>query len=155
MTKLRAPGSIEDGVLQAIAILGDAGAAAATGKSATMARQWSDPDNERQIQARDAVKLDAACVVAGHSAPLLRAYQSELARAVEAMGGRKHQAENPLERVADLLAEAGDVARAVKQASRDGRYDLEELGRIAKEGREVVDAVEALMRDLRNTQGGE
>lgn len=154
MTKLRAPGSVEDGVLQAIAILGDEGAARATGKSATMARQWSAPDNERQIQMRDAVKLDAACELAGYAALLLRAYRSDLARQVAAGGGRLHRAGDPLERVADLLAEAGDVARAVREAAKDGRYDMQELARIAKEGREVVDAVEALMLDLRNTKGG-
>ncbi len=87
MTKFVRLHSIEHGIRQAFAILGDRGVEAVLEdllgikRSASLIRKCGDPDNEtNHIQHRYSVALDVGCVRAGHRPPLLEAHQSMIRR---------------------------------------------------------------------------
>jgi len=161
MTKLRSPDSIEAGVLRALDLLGEDAASAVTGKSARLIRAWSDPDDDvHQIRASDAIKLDAACVLAGHAAPLQQAYAAALRLALAARGGAPaHDAQDPRSRLAAVVAELGDVGRALQHAvaptSPGGvRLTRAEMLAVRKQVDEVRAEVDRLDRDIA-AQGGD
>lgn len=149
--KLRPPGSIEDAMVQALAILGDAGVEKATGKSAGLARKWSDPDaDDHHIQLRQAAALDAACLFAGQDGPFGKAFPGAVAARLEALGGPAAgaAAKDPLARIASVTADLGDVAREVAKAAADGRFDAAECKRIFDELHEMIREAEKLFADV-------
>lgn len=82
MTKSVALGSIEHGLREAFRLIGIDSVAAAIElssgqrKSASLLRKYADPDDSRHhLPLRDAVAIDAACLRAGHSAPLMEVHQ--------------------------------------------------------------------------------
>jgi len=148
MTKRRAPDSIEDAVTQALAILGDAGASAATGKSARLVRQWGDPDADaHQIQHQQALRLDLACIAEGEAPPFHTHFAEQIRRATQKAGGTLH----PVERLAEVMAEVGDVAAAVRAGllpsspggSRFTHDEAATLRRELAELRAVLDCLDA------------
>ncbi|WP_068489894.1 phage regulatory CII family protein [Paramagnetospirillum marisnigri] len=118
MTKLRRPLSIEDAIQRAHGMLLDAGVEAATGKSARLARSWSDPDDDaHRIPLHQAIAMDAACVIAGQPAPIREAYDAELSRAVEALGSApNHTPIDLFDRLAQALSNLGDISSEVRAA---------------------------------------
>ena len=65
MAKLREISSIERGLAEAIKNLKSAVIEQVTGKSESFIRKCSDPDLDQQLDHRDAVKIDKACVEQG------------------------------------------------------------------------------------------
>ncbi len=113
MTKRRKPLSVEDGVTVALAILGDEQAEGATRKSARLVRSWSDPDDDaHHIPVYQALRLDRACMLLGEAPPILTAYRAELRRAQAS----SRETGDPMARLADAMAEMGDVAEELRRA---------------------------------------
>ena len=75
MAKLREISSIERGLAEAIKNLKSAVIEQVTGKSESFIRKCSDPDLDQQLDHRDAVKIDKACVEQGLTPYLLRAHE--------------------------------------------------------------------------------
>ena len=75
MVKLREISSIEHGLTEAIKNLKSKVIEEATGKSESFIRKCSDPDLDQQLDHRDAVKIDKACVERGLTPYLLRAHE--------------------------------------------------------------------------------
>ena len=75
MAKIRDLSSIESGLAQAIKNLGKGTLETVTGKSESFLRKCSDPDLDQQLDHKDAVKIDKACVERGLTPYLLRAHE--------------------------------------------------------------------------------
>jgi|GEM_PF-6947408 len=85
MTKIVQAISIEHAIRKALQRLGEAGASQALEaysgqrKSVSLLRKCADPDNPRyNIQLRDAIALDRACIDANYPPPLRQAYDAAL-----------------------------------------------------------------------------
>lgn len=79
--KLRQPGSLEDALTIAAGILGWGALAIAAGKSESLLRQASNPDEPAEVQLRQAARIDKACKEQSNTTPLLDWYGSEVAAA--------------------------------------------------------------------------
>ncbi len=120
MTKIAPLHSIEHGIRQALAILGDRGVEAALQevlglkRSASLIRKCSDPDNgANQIQHRYSVALDVACAHAGHAPPLLDAHRRMVERLSSATEARREARRLDLSSAVLLLQSAlGHLAEA-------------------------------------------
>ena len=75
MAKNRELSSIEHGLAEAIKNLKTEIIEEVTGKSESYIRKCSDPDLEQQLDHRDAIKIDKACVERGLSPYLLRSHE--------------------------------------------------------------------------------
>mgnify|MGYP001328993678 FL=1 len=74
MAKIRELSSIENGLAEAIKRLKTKVIEEVTGKSESYIRKCSDPDLEQQLDHRDAVKIDKACVERGLMPYMLRSH---------------------------------------------------------------------------------
>ena len=75
MAKNRELSSIEHGLAEAIKNLKTEIIEKVTGKSESYIRKCSDPDLDQQLDHRDAIKIDKACVERGLSPYLLRSHE--------------------------------------------------------------------------------
>ena len=75
MVKLREISSIEHGLSEAIKNLKSRVIEEVTGKSESFIRKCSDPDLDQQLDHKDAVKIDKACIERGLTPYLLRAHE--------------------------------------------------------------------------------
>ena len=75
MAKNRELSSIEHGLAEAIKNLKTEIIEEVTGKSESYIRKCSDPDLDQQLDHRDAIKIDKACVERGLSPYLLRSHE--------------------------------------------------------------------------------
>ncbi|MEM9965522.1 MAG: hypothetical protein AAGC58_09265, partial [Asticcacaulis sp.] len=79
MTKLRPPLSVYRALSRIADIIGWDGCAAVCGKTEWTMRKYADPDAEREISLRDAIRLDLAYRRAGgRGMPLFQAYALRL-----------------------------------------------------------------------------
>jgi len=74
MAKIRELSTIEHGLAEAIRNLKAEVIEEATGKSESYIRKCSDPDLEQQLDHRDAVKIDKACIENGLAPYLLNSH---------------------------------------------------------------------------------
>ncbi len=124
MTKFVRLHSIEHGIRQAFAILGDRGVEAVLEdllglrRSASLIRKCGDPDNEtNHIQHRYSVALDVGCMRAGHRPPLLEAHQSMIKRlSIGAARSAAARGFDLLSAVLSLQRAVGHLAQAVLDA---------------------------------------
>ena len=75
MAKIREISSIEHGLTEAIKNLESKVIEDVTGKSESFLRKCSDPDLDQQLDHKDAIKIDKACVQKGLTPYLLRAHE--------------------------------------------------------------------------------
>ena len=75
MAKNRELSSIEHGLAEAIKNLKTEIIEEVTGKSESYIRKCSDPDLDQQLDHRDAIKIDKACIERGLSPYLLRSHE--------------------------------------------------------------------------------
>ena len=75
MAKLRQISSIEHGLTEAIKNLKSTVIEEVTGKSESFLRKCGDPDLDQQLDHKDAVKIDKACVERGLTPYLLRTHE--------------------------------------------------------------------------------
>ncbi|KPF84482.1 hypothetical protein IP70_15765 [alpha proteobacterium AAP38] len=151
MTKARSPLSVEQALHEVLGLLGMADASAVTGKSATILRNWADPDNDAYRLPLDAaMRLDIACVRAGHDrAPLMTAYQAKVAQAQ----AERHQPAELALRLVELAQRFGEVAgemRAAVSVHGDGGAVVtdRELASALADVEAMKAALDDLQRDL-------
>ena len=83
MAKNRKLSSIEHGLAEAIRNLKAEVIEEVTGKSESYIRKCSDPDLEQQLDHRDAVKIDKACIEKGLDPYLLRSHEYIILKELE------------------------------------------------------------------------
>jgi hypothetical protein len=142
MTKLRDPASIEHAVLKCLGALGRQ-VEEITGKSERYIRMCSDPDEDRHIQVRDALALDAEMRRIGAGQPILDAY---LALLGETPSGRAGAC--PRAAFLDVAVEVGELAKAVADAMADGMIDLAERRAITAVAHRLIDDVRLLVEAI-------
>ncbi|PKR55430.1 hypothetical protein [Thalassospira marina] len=98
------------------AAFGADGVSELTGKSASLARKWSDPDSDHKIGFHQAFMLEAALILAGHEPQFGLAFKTQ----VERITGRvlDHVPADPADRVCELINLLGNAADEIR-ASRD------------------------------------
>ena len=76
MPKIRTPLTIEAGLDRAVGLMTAECVAQAIGKSVGLVRKFADPDEEaNNVQLRQAIAIDRACMTENGEAPLLAVYQ--------------------------------------------------------------------------------
>lgn len=139
--KPRQPLTAEWGLERAIALIGIAAAAAAGGKSESLARKWADPDADEQIHLFRAMAIDAACMQATGEAPIA----DVMARAASAV----HFAPDHVDLV-DVMLESTSAIGRLSETVRQARAPTGPGGhRITNgEGAKIVSHVHVLRRML-------
>lgn len=162
MTKLRSAATFHDGLWTAIAIIGRDDIPRVAGKSYQFIRQCADEDDDgHNLTLRDAVKLDAACLLAGEGAPIHGGYGAQLRR----VGAGCVLDGDPMDALVRVMAEVGDIAGVLRDALSDrsagGRdITIEELRALLREvghARSALDRLEdvaLLVSGLVSREGG-
>jgi|GEM_PF-2439338 len=152
MTKPRQPNSEYSAASFCVGVLSSDEILAATGKSVSMLRRASDPDDPAvEIRLRDAVDLDVALVVAGHDPKFFDAYRNMLESRVVLNAG--HEVGNLLERVADSVSGLGrlsDEIRAALDPQGPGGAQVipHECDLVSRAISEAMEGLELMQRDV-------
>ena len=153
MTKPRQPNTEYSAASFCVGVLSADEIAAATGKSVSMLRRASDPDDPTvEIRLRDAANLDAQLIRAGHDPKFLTAMQSIIEQA--AGTGIAHQPKNLLERLAEATEALGNIAAETRAAydpagPHGASVSPYECDRIETAICETIETLEAKLRDVR------
>ena len=139
MAKLREISSIEHGLAEAIKNLKAELIEKATGKSESFIRKCSDPDLDQQLDHRDAVKIDKACIENGLPPYLLRAHEYII---LKELNNKKPQNNDMNELLVKFTILHGELMNAINKA-RDPKGDRGE-NISAAEKKEIFDAFNAL-----------
>ena len=113
MAKLREISSIEHGLTEAIKNLKSQVIEEVTGKSESFLRKCSDPDLDQQIDHKDAVKIDKACVERGLTPYLLRAHEYIILKELENSKAQNHDINELLVKFSILC---GELMSAINKA---------------------------------------
>lgn len=151
MTMAREPWSIEAALLQVLRELTPAEIEGATGRKPAYFYRLARPDTETSIGAGHAAALDALLIAGGRPPLLLPAIERARDHQVERLGGPRHQAQPPAERMMRLVATIGDVCAELAAAQADhsdgGRAitdaEAQQLAARIREGRAQLDRLEA------------
>lgn len=149
MTKLRPAETIEAALMAALDHLSPRQIRDATGLSRDHLLHVSDPDDRRVLPARAAAQLDAVLMAGGEEPRLLPTLEHERDLVLRRLGGDRRPILPPSDRLHALVAETGDVSRALITASADGVLCRQDLRRLLVEAEQVIEAATAMARDLR------
>ena len=139
MAKIREISSIEHGLAEAIKNLKAELIEKATGKRESFIRKCSEPDLDQQLDHRDAVKIDRACIENGLTPYLLRAHEYIILKELENSKAQNHDVNELLVKFTILH---GELMSAINKA----RNPAGEKGNLisAAEKKEIFDAFHAL-----------
>ena len=139
MTKKRKITSVETGIAEAIKILKDQGVADVTKKSASFLRKCSDPDLEQQIQHKDSIAIDLACIEKGRVPPMLLAHQSMLDKKMESIKRDYASVSDTIMKLTVRLGKLVDVTnKSLHPESEGGQFISKE------ESEEILNAIKSL-----------
>ena len=139
MVKLRQISSIEHGLTEAIKDLKSQVIEEVTGKSESFIRKCSDPDLDQQLDHRDAVKIDKACVERGLTPYLLRAHEYIILKEIKKI---KTDQENLNELLIKFTILHGQLMDVISTAKNSEGHKGESISSVEK--KEIFDAFEAL-----------
>ncbi len=139
MAKLREISSIEHGLTEAIKNLKSQVIEEVTGKSESFLRKCSDPDLDQQLDHKDAVKIDKACVERGLTPYLLRAHEYIILKEIKNTKANQQDLNDLLIKFTILHGQLMDVINSAK--SPEG-HKGESISAVEK--KEIFSAFEAL-----------
>ena len=139
MDKIREISSIERGLSEAIKDLKSKVIEEVTGKSESFIRKCSDPDLDQQLDHRDAVKIDRACVERGLTPYLLRAHEYIILKELKNLKVDQENLNELLIKFTILHGQLMDVINSAK--SKEG-HKGENISSVEK--KEIFEAFEAL-----------
>ncbi len=139
MAKIREISSIERGLSEAIKDLKSKVIEEVTGKSESFIRKCSDPDLDQQLDHRDAVKIDKACVEKGLTPYLLRAHEYIILKELKNLKVDQENLNELLIKFTILHGQLMDVINTAK--SKEG-HKGENISSVEK--KEIFDAFESL-----------
>ena len=139
MAKIRELSSIENGLAEAIKNLKSKIIEEVTGKSESYIRKCSDPDLEQQLDHRDAVKIDKACVERGLMPYMLRSHTFIIEQEL-----KKLKSDN--QDINELLIKFTILHGQLMDAIQSAKNPIGEKGSFvsAAEKKEIFDAFNAL-----------
>ncbi|MFV1850145.1 MAG: hypothetical protein ACMZ66_05495 [Thalassospira sp.] len=152
MTKPRKARTFHSAAAFAVAVLSDDDVKGATGKSMSLLRRASDPDDHAvEIRCVDAAALEAVLLGHGHAPQFLTAFQD----AVEQHLGHaiNHQPGNLLERLADAVEKVGNISAELRAATHPDSPGGEaiipyECDQVETAICEAIEVLEAKRRDI-------
>lgn len=147
MAKVKTPDTVEHAVDQAIGFLGIDAVAETIGKSAAFARKCANPDDERQINLRDALLIDAKCLEAGFPAPFAGVAEVNVTRARPVMAVAV-VAPRPLPQATRMACEVADLVDKVQRAETDEKIDDKELADLNAAIKRIQRSAAAINRGL-------
>ena len=139
MAKNRELSSIEHGLAEAIKNLKTEIIEEVTGKSESYIRKCSDPDLDQQLDHRDAVKIDRACIENGLTPYLLRAHEYIILKELENSKAQNHDVNELLVKFTILH---GELMSAINKARNPAGDEGDAIS--AAEKKEIFDAFHAL-----------
>tara|TARA_Y100000741_G_scaffold218914_1_gene166840 strand:+ start:192 stop:653 length:462 start_codon:yes stop_codon:yes gene_type:complete len=139
MAKIREISSIERGLSEAIKDLKSKVIEEVTGKSESFIRKCSDPDLDQQLDHRDAVKIDRACVERGLTPYLLRAHEYIILKELKNLKVDQENLNELLIKFTILHGQLMDVINSAK--SKEG-HKGENISSVEK--KEIFEAFESL-----------
>ena len=139
MTKTREISSIEHGLSEAIKDLKSEVIEEVTGKSESYLRKCSDPDLDQQLDHRDAVKIDRACVERGLTPYLLRAHEYIILKEIKKINTDQEDLNELLIKFTILHGQLMDVISSAKSSEGHKGASISSV-----EKKEIFDAFEAL-----------
>ena len=139
MAKIREISSIEHGLTEAIKELKSEIIQEATGKSESFLRKCSDPDLDQQLDHRDAVKIDRACVEHGLTPYLLRAHEYIILKELKKI---KNNSKNLSELLIKFTILHGQLMDVINSSKTNSSHKGKEISSIEK--KEIFQAFEAL-----------
>lgn len=153
MTKPRRARTFHSACAYSVAMLSDDEVKAATGKSMSMLRRASDPDDHAvEIRCADAAALEAVLLEHGHASQFMTAFkdavEQRLGHAVE------HEPANLLERLAEAVEKVGNISAELRAATHPDSPGGEtivpyECDQIETALCETIEVLEAKLRDIR------
>ncbi len=139
MAKIREISSIEHGLTEAIKNLKSKVIEEVTGKSESFIRKCSDPDLDQQLDHKDAVKIDKACVERGLTPYLLRAHEYIILKELK---NTKASQQDLNELIIKLSILHGQLIGAINAAKNPEGHKGENISSVEK--KEIFDAFQAL-----------
>ena len=139
MAKIREISSIEHGLAEAIKNLKAELIEKATGKSESFIRKCSDPDLDQQLDHRDAVKIDKACIENGLTPFLLRAHEYIILKELKKVETDKENLSELLIKFTILHGQLMDVINSSRSEEGDKGKTIS-----AVEKKEIFESFEAL-----------
>ena len=139
MVKLRQISSIEHGLTEAIKDLKSQVIEEVTGKSESFIRKCSDPDLDQQLDHRDAVKIDRACVERGLTPYLLRAHEYIILKEIKKIKTGQEDLNELLIKFTILHGQLMDVISSAKSSK---GHEGKSISSVEK--KEIFEAFEAL-----------
>ena len=139
MAKLRQISSIEHGLTEAIKNLKSKVIEEVTGKSESFLRKCSDPDLDQQLDHKDAVKIDKACVERGLTPYLLRAHEYIILKELKNTKASQQDLNELLIKFTILHGQLMDVINSAKNPE---GHKGEQISAVEK--KEIFDAFESL-----------
>tara|TARA_B100001540_G_C15558845_1_gene529492 strand:+ start:90 stop:554 length:465 start_codon:yes stop_codon:yes gene_type:complete len=140
MAKIRKMASIENGLMEVIAVLNEDEIQEAIGKGSSYLRKCSNPDLPQQIDHSDSFKLDRACIKKGKGHPLLTSHEYMIAQELEKFEGNENNDIDEMLVRSTILH--GKLTEVVKQTE-DPQSDMgKEISRLEK--KEIMKAIKNL-----------
>ena len=139
MAKLREISSIEHGLTEAIKNLKAEVIEQATGKSISFIRKCSDPDLDQQLDHRDAIKIDRACIEAGLMPYLFEAHRAIIVSELKKIKGSNEDLNDLLIKFTILHGRLMDSIKSAKSSSGDQGIKIS-----SAEKKDIFDAFEKL-----------
>ncbi len=139
MAKVRELSSIESGLTQAIKNLKKGALELATGKSESFLRKCSDPDLDQQLDHKDAIKIDKACIEAGLMPYLFRAHEYIILSELKKVKGEQSDLNELLIKFTILHGKLMDSIKSAKSLTSDRGPKIS-----ASEKKEIFDAFNEL-----------
>ncbi|MAL41411.1 hypothetical protein [Thalassospira sp.] len=156
--KPRKPRTFHSACAFAVAVLSDDDVKAATGKSMSLLRRASDPDDHAvEIRCADAAALEAVLIEHGHAPQFMTAFQDAVEQHLG--HGINHEPGNLLERLADAVEKVGNISaelRAATHPDSPGGASLVpfECDQVEAAICEAIDVLEAKRRDIQAIRNG-
>ena len=139
MAKVRELSSIESGLTQAIKNLKKDALELATGKSESFLRKCSDPDLDQQLDHKDAIKIDKACIEAGLMPYLFCAHEYIILSELKKVKGEQSDLNELLIKFTILHGKLMDSIKSAKSLTSDRGPKIS-----ASEKKEIFDAFNEL-----------
>jgi len=139
MAKIRDLSTIENGLAEAIKSLKSKVIEEVTGKSESFIRKCSDPDLDQQLDHRDAVKIDKACVERGLMPYMLRSHTFIIEKELKKLKGDNQD-------INELLIKFTILHGQLMDAIQSAKNPIGEKGSFvsAAEKKEIFDAFQKL-----------
>jgi len=139
MAKIRDLSTIENGLAEAIKSLKSKVIEEVTGKSESFIRKCSDPDLDQQLDHRDAVKIDKACVERGLMPYMLRSHTFIIEKELKKLKGDNQDINELLIKFTILHGQLMDAIQSAKNPIGEKGSSVS-----AAEKKEIFDAFQKL-----------